>query len=182
MADLPREIVEVGINEHRRVTATVDEIRRVRDEWALVIGRFMVAFASCEYWTYLYIYTFGSARLRDAVGDMQLSARTDIAHALLSDIGLTNEMQERVDRAIARIRDLAKTRNMVAHNSPMVHVYKAEKGNKLEVRHELRSARDPGKDITIAALERRYVEAEELDQELALLYGLVRQPKHRVNN
>lgn len=41
MADLPREIVEVGIDEHGRVTATVGEIRRVRDEWALVVGRSM---------------------------------------------------------------------------------------------------------------------------------------------
>lgn len=43
MADVPREIVEVGIDEHGRVTATVGEICSVRDEWALVVGRSMVA-------------------------------------------------------------------------------------------------------------------------------------------
>ncbi|WP_336900807.1 hypothetical protein [Rhodoferax sp.] len=149
------------------------------DEWALAIGRFLVAFSSCEYWTYQFIRTYGSENLRESISDLQLKARAAIAHALVTDIGLTSEAQKRVDQAFAELSRLAKPRNLVAHNCPLVQLYKDERGE-IFVRHELRSARDELKDITIERLAALTVESRDLDQELALLYGLIRQPaNHR---
>jgi hypothetical protein len=161
------------------ITIPVEELNKLRDGWALAIGRFLVVFTSCEYWTYLYIRTFGSERMREATSDLNISSRSDIAHALLSDLGLTDPMQNRVDAAFKKLSGLSKHRNLIAHNGPMLHVYRDEKTGKYEVRHELRSARDLTKSITIAELEKLYSEANELDDELALLYGEVRQPGNR---
>lgn len=160
------------------VTVSLEEFNALQDKWALAIGRFLVAFTSCEYWTYLYIRTFGSARLREAVGDMNLAPRANLAHALVSDLELTEEMQRRVDVAFNKLDQLARRRNVVAHNGPMPHVYRNEVSGKLEIRHELRSARDAAKQVTIEELQRLQAEALELDEELALLYGLVRNPEN----
>jgi len=161
------------------ISIPIEELNRLRDGWALAIGRFLVAFTSCESWTYQYIETFGSERMREATSDLNIGPRADISHALLSDLGLTNSMQDRVNAAFKKLERLSARRNLIAHNGPMVHVYRDEKTGKLDVRHELRSARDQTKSITIAELERLYTEANELDEELALLYGLVRQPENR---
>jgi hypothetical protein len=161
------------------ISIPVEELNKLRDGWALAIGRFLIAFTSCEYWTYLYIRTFGSERMREATSDLNIRPRADIALALLSDLKLTNSMQHRVDAAFKKLEGLSVKRNLIAHNSPMVHVYRDEKTGKPDVRHELRSARDPIKSITIAELEKLYTEANELDEEMALLYGLVRQSENR---
>jgi hypothetical protein len=161
------------------VSIPLEDFNRLQDEWALAIGRFFVTFTSCEYWTYLFIETFGSARLREAVGPMNLSARTDLAQALLSDLELVDGIQARVDAAFASLRRLAGQRNVLAHNGPMAHVYRNDDSGELVVRHELRSARDPNKQVDLEDLRRLQAEAATLDEELSLLYGLVRQPKSR---
>ena len=162
------------------VSVPLDENKRQLDGWALAIGRFLVAFTSCEVWTYHYIKTFGSHRLHDAAADMNLGPRGNLAHALVSDIGLVTHVQERVDAAFKKLKELSHPRNLVAHNGPLVHLYQNSNTGELEVRHELRSARDPSKDITIAELEKLHAEAVELDQELALLYGVVRHPESQI--
>jgi hypothetical protein len=57
----------------------------------------------------------------------------------------------------------------------MFHMYKKRNSEEFELRHELRSARDLTKGITIADLEKHQAAAFELNDELAL-YGLVRKP------
>lgn len=161
------------------ISIPVAELNRLRDGWAVSIGRFLIAFTSCEFWTYQYIRTFGSEGLREATSDLNIGARADIAHALLSDLGLTDTVQARVDAAFKTLTQLSTPRNLIAHNGPMVHIYREEKTGKLDIGHELRSARDPTKDITIHELEKLYAAANQLDEELALLYGLVRQPENR---
>ncbi len=131
------------------ISIPVDELNKLRDEWALAIGRFLVAFTSCEYWTYLYIGTFGSERLREAVTDMNLGRRIEIAHALVTDLGLNEAPQARVDAAFEKLRKLSRPRNVVAHNGPMVRVYSNPETGALELRHETRSARDPTAGATL---------------------------------
>lgn len=167
--DIPANVLAVDANEHAHHM----------DEWALSIGRFLVAFTSCEFWTYQFIRTFGSQALHDAVADQSLKPRTAIAQALISDIGLTPEVQVRVDEAFVKLRQLVASRNLVAHNPPLVHVYTDKNGN-VFVRHELRSAKDESKDIGMERLVMLTKEARELDEEFAILYGIVRKPENHL--
>jgi hypothetical protein len=175
----PHLYKERELSSSTPVSVPLDEFNRLQDEWSLVIGRFFVTFTSCEYWTYLFIETFGSSRLREAVGPMNLSARADMAHALLSDLELVDGVQVRVDKAFASLTRLAGQRNVLAHNGPMAHVYRNDDSGELVVRHELRSARDPNRQLDLDDIRRLQGEAVTLDEELALLFGLVRQPKSR---
>lgn len=172
--------VEVSIDEHGRVTTTVEELQRVRDGWALAIGRFMVAFAGCEYWTYQYIWTYGSAAESDVVGRQGLSQRLAVVKRVLLRMGLKPEVQKRVTSVLQRLRKLTATRNVLAHNAPMVHVYRHEQTGAMEVRHELRNATDPSRGVTVAQLENEAAEATQVEEELALLFGVVRQSERRL--
>lgn len=149
-----------------------------RDQWALAIGRFLVAFTSCEYWTYLYVGTFGSEALREAVSSQNLGPRAAIARALVLDLRLEPDILARVELAFDRLSSLAAPRNLVAHNPPLFHIYSDDRGN-VEIRHELRSAKDPAKDVSIARLAELTEKALDLEEEFALLYGLVRQEINR---
>jgi len=156
------------------------EHQKLMDEWALAIGRFMVRFNNCEYWTYQYVKTFGSDRLREAAGELMLGARVPMAQALVLDIGLVPDVHKRIEAAFSKLDGLAKMRNLVAHNGPLIHVYR-EKDDKMKLMIELRSARDDSKSITIKRLDELTAEACGLEEEFAMLYGEVRQTKNHVH-
>lgn len=159
------------------VTIDAAEPQKLMDQWAFAIGGFMVQFTSCEYWTYQYIKTFGSDRLRETAGELMLAARASMAQALVLDIGLVPDVHKRVEAAFSKLDGLAKTRNLVAHNGPLIHAYR-DKDDKVKLMIELRSARDDGKSITIKRLGELTAEARDLDEEFTMLYGEVRQPKN----
>lgn len=161
------------------VAVSLEEHKKQLDDWSLAIGRLLVAFTSCEFWTYLYVKTFGSNRQYKDATRMNLRPRTKLARKVVSNIDLVKHVQERVDAAFNKLSILARSRNLIAHNGPMVHVYQNVDTGGLEVRHELRSAIDPSKGITIAELAKQHAEAVELDEELSLLFGLVRQPENQ---
>jgi hypothetical protein len=151
--------------------------QHVMDEWALAIGRFIVQFSECEYWTYAFIYTFGGAELRGEVAYWNLEDRTKKVKELVLAIGLVEAIEKRFVDAWAKVMHLAVTRNLVAHNGPMLHVY-SDKDGKLAVHVELRSQKDDTRSITIKRLDELTEQARELVFELSLLFGEVRQKKN----
>lgn len=171
--------MSTGVDERGHVTADLAEVLRVRDEWALAIGRFIVGFAGCEYWTYLFIRNFGSEKQREDADRQPLWKRISVAHELLLGLGLKTNVREQVDSAFARFRKLTTTRNVLAHNAPMVHVFLHEETGEMQVRHDLRSARDPSREVTIKQLDAEATEAAEVEEEFAILIGVVRQPSSR---
>ena len=112
--------------------------------------------------------------------DQALWKRLSVMEGVLLRLRLIPEVQERVNTAIAGVRKCAPTRNILAHNAPMVQVYRSEKTGAIEIRHEVRSARDPSKDVSVEQLEREAAELAEIDEELAILYGVIRQPANRL--
>lgn len=148
------------------------------DTWALGIGRFLTHFASCERWTYDFIRTFGSVELRESVADSPLGVRGRIARAILRDMQPVDPYARRIEEAFIELTVLARSRNIVAHNGPMVQVYERQDGA-LFIRHELRSERDPARKITKCMLEDLAKRARALDEQFALLYGAMRDPAHR---
>jgi hypothetical protein len=175
------EVVQAEMDTKGRVVTSMEEVERVDEAWARAIGRFIVAFANLEQWTRLYIRTFGTEEEAAAAKTQRLKNRIAVAHAVLIRLRLTAQMQHRVDTAIAGFRKLTPTRNLLAHNPPAIHIYtENEDGTgSMEIRHELRDSRDPSVAVTIKQLEVECAEAKQLDEEFALLYGLVRKPDNR---
>lgn len=162
-----------------RIQIPVEELNKLRDEWSLAVGRFLTAFAACEYHTYLYIRTFGEPATRNVAMSKGLSARSDIARAAVRRIGVVTPIENRVDVAFGQLKALAKSRNLAAHNPPMLLPFKDTKTNIITLRHELRDARNPHRDLTLAQLKVLEEEARALEDEFNLLYGEVQQPQNR---
>lgn len=175
------EIVQTQVDDQGRVVTSTHEIERMDEAWARAIGAFIVAFANLEEWTRIFIRTFGTKSEVEAAPRQRLSDRIGVTHLALNRLRLTKEMQARVDTAIARLRKLTPTRNLLAHNPPAIHVYTENEDGTgaMQIRHELRDSRDPSVSVTIKQLEIERVEAKEVEEELALLYGLVRKPENR---
>ncbi len=175
------ESVEIQVDEQGRIVTSMDEVERVDRAWALAIGGFIVAFANLEHWTRLFIRTFGTREEAAASVTQRLKDRIGVTHMVLNRLKLTREVQQRVDSAIDRFRKLTPTRNLLAHNPPAIHVYTENQDGSgaVEIRHELHDSQDPSVSVTIKQLEIERAEAKEVEEELALLYGLVRKPESR---
>src|SRR5258706_15064695 len=110
-----QEVVRIEFDDQGRVTARLDEVARVDEAWAVAIGRFIVAFANLEHWTYLYIRTFGSEAERHEAKGLNLYRRLGLTEGIIKRLGLIPEMQVRVDTATRQFRNLTPTRNLLAH-------------------------------------------------------------------
>lgn len=133
-------------------------------EWETAIGKFMVAFTAVEQVIDIIIMQFGSHRLADAVLDLPFERRCTIAHALAADQSNNALRWIQIKDEINRATSLAKSRNLVAHNTPSLSIYVSEDGQ-VQVRRELKNLRK-GKEITLPELGRRTVEAQELAHRL----------------
>ena len=151
------------------------EYNRVMDDWALVVGRFMVTFATCERWTYDYLLAFGGKAARAKGEGLTLHQRTQQAKKLVKRIGLVDAVQTRVEASFSGLSELAAIRNIVAHNGPMPKLVRDEEG-RLAVQFELRRATGNKREITREEIEAATKRAHEIDDELAMLFGEIRQP------
>lgn len=151
-----------------------EEWERLTDQWAIAIGRFLVAFARCEHWTNYLIALLHSAPLQDAVVTLNISPRIDIALALIESSRFDPKLVVRATKAFADLRKLSGPRNLVAHNPPIISVSITPSGQHVG-RHVLQSARDPSKNIEIPELERHTRAARDLGQEITEIYILMRE-------
>ena len=156
------------------VTVSVEAWDKYTDEWALAIGRFIVAFAACEWWTHDLIQAFGTRHVADVCDDFQLGTRIGMAEAVIRDLGLPKELQARADDAFKKLRDLVGPRNLVAHNPPMIVVSFDDKGAR-QVGQDIVSIRNARKDMTIPRLQEHHVQAVELDNTIVELEAKIRQ-------
>jgi hypothetical protein len=157
----------------------MDELQTLTDGWALAIGRYLLAFSACEFMTHLFIQTFGSKEMREANATKDLSTRMVVMSEVLAKLPLDAKTQKRVDVAMANMTRLSKPRNLVAHNGLTVLPFRDKDGS-VYVDHVLVSARDETKGITISEIDKFAAQARELDDELAILYGAVRQPENQL--
>lgn len=167
-ADQP---ITISTDDQGRIFTTADELQKVRNEWALSIGRFIVAFAECECWTYLYVQSYCTAAESEAINKEHSRRRLSLLKKMLFKKQLTTETKKKLNEAIERLRQLISTRNTLAHNAPMIQMRHQDGTEKFEVRHVLRSSRDPSRLITVKQLNREFAEATSIEEELALLYG-----------
>lgn len=162
------------------ITVPMDELQKLTDGWALAIGRFLLAFSACEFMTHLFIQTFGSKEMREANSAKDLNTRVGVMSGLLAQLPLNAKTQKRVEVAMANITRLSKPRNLIAHNGLTVLPFH-DKDGAVYVDHVLVSARDETKGITVGEIDKFAAQARELDDELTLLYGAVRQPENHVS-
>lgn len=140
-------------------------------EWPTAVGRFILAVSSCEYWTYIFLRILGSESLYASLVDKSLKYRIDHVRSLAKTRVMPERLRNDLLTTMRKLRNIAKRRNLVAHNAPMSHVYKNSETGEIVVRWELRSSRDHSKEVTLDNLDKWFRETIELEQSMALLMG-----------
>lgn len=118
----------------------------LQDKWALSIGRFMMVFAECEFYTFLIVEKNGTPAERKRVKQMEVKERAKCACECVLRHSPTKTT--RVLRVFRTFESLNGMRKLIAHNTPMVHVYMNDAGDS-SFRVEMRSARNVKKTISL---------------------------------
>jgi len=142
-------------------------------DWSKAIGQFILACSSGEYWVYLFAETYGNVR-RDELSRMKRRERVRMARDSALALNPSTDIEKRVRRAFSSVLHFAHWRDLAAHNAPMGHVFVNARTGEVQISYELRSERDPAKQLTLAFLDSLFRQAVTLETELALLFGLVR--------
>jgi hypothetical protein len=142
-------------------------------DWPAAVGRFVLAFSSCEYWTYVFLDQLGSKSVRAELANSRLSVRVGRVLRLARSTRVSEHLYADISSACNKLRVLAKRRNLAAHNAPMAHVFENIETGALEVRFEMRSANNPELQVDEQSLRTWFNESEALDHDLALLAGRI---------
>lgn len=143
------------------------------EDWEQPIGRFVVAFAGLETWLHVFVHAFGSVQLHEETVEFQMAPRIKLLRGLLRSASLPKDTLAAAERLLRALTKLAETRNLIVHNGVMVDVYQFDDGD-MYFRHALRSARAPGKQITLPEIVKKADEAKKLGQEFADLWNLLK--------
>lgn len=142
-------------------------------DWPAAVGRFVLAFSSCEYWTYVYLQQLGSRSVRAELANSKLSVRLGRILQLSGSRKVPEDVHAQICSACKQLRSLARRRNLAAHNAPMAHVFENQGTGDLVVRFEIRGANNPELQVTLESLQSWFKDAVALDHELALLAGRI---------
>ncbi len=147
-------------------------------EWASAIGRFLVAFASCEQWIRQFTFTFGSRNVAAAVDGASIRTRCDVASALVRDLWLVADVQAKSDAVFAQVRALADERNLVAHNPPRWYI--ESEVDEPKISFQIRHPTKPGRRVDLADVRALHAKTAQLTHELANVFQAVGSVQNRV--
>jgi len=148
------------------VPSTVVQPNPSDEEWAVAIGRCVIAFGQLEIAVTETIRALGGQRIRDATARLPLATRCEIARAICLDGSQTDEHRAETVKIFDRLDQIrGKARNLVAHGAPVVFVGETQD----QVAPVIISAADVDRRITY----REVIEVTDIAQLLWLkLYSL----------
>jgi hypothetical protein len=131
---------------------------RLIDEWALAIGRFIMTFSECEWFTHKIIEIAGTTEEQSKLQEYETEKRARIAEA----IALRNlDQRESVLRTFQEFHSINGKRKLLAHNTPAVDVYVGASNDIREFRLGLCSFRNSQQTVdltTVRTLTRKALE------------------------
>jgi hypothetical protein len=129
-------------------------------EWAPVIGAFILEFATIEE----FIHRAMIAHLKSNVVQVSeikndLTSRINVFERILSSVSTLNQQQEDLTKAIAEVKRLSKTRNLIAHNGLALMFNETKDGRIEAVGTVLSDLRNDEAYIDLPTLRKRLKEA-----------------------
>lgn len=135
----------------------MSDIADPKGPWATAIGRAFVAFGSIEFITLHCLDEIPKDRIRRSTSSFKLGQRIDLIQELLE--AHPGPLATALHGALQRAKDLAPTRNLIAHSPIFVDFYKHNDGSWLHTQH-IRSAANPKRTLTLKQLEKFANDAE----------------------
>jgi hypothetical protein len=154
-------------HERRRLAiahAPDEKYEEFVDRWAKEIGRFILAFGSIEYTTYMALQTFPRDPIGDPTSKLQLGDRIELLLAILEVRMDANS--PRFCALLREVKGLIDGRNLVAHNSVGLDIYVNYDESDFDVVESIRSPKRPDKHLRIEKLVENRKRAEQLARDL----------------
>jgi hypothetical protein len=134
------------------------------EPWAPLIGRLFIAFGGIERTTHECIREWAGETIHKHVARSRLSARLDLAADLAETRDASESMKRALKTALRQARDLAKHRNLIAHN-PLCLVLLQE-GINSDLLEAIASSIDEEKHMSLGELEEIVETAERCSDDL----------------
>jgi hypothetical protein len=135
--------------------------------WRVSVGRFILAFASVEWFTFHMLSELPTERIFESVMSLPFERRLDLVTQLLQQKPLESALLGEANRALEQARQLAKTRNLIAHNPLLLNLFDDRVGVDLE--YQISKYGETEARLTIAELQELCAEVERLDATLSVI-------------
>lgn len=138
------------------------KITDLKGEWAVAVGRAMIAFGSIEHVTVVCLRNIPRDPLHKSTAALSLVPRVELLLEILA--ARPGKVFSELANGLSRIKPLAKIRNLIAHNPLVLQVFEAENGD--YGFKELIVALHKEQSISLPQLQKFADEAEQLAAEL----------------
>ena len=127
-------------------------------DWANLVGRFMLAFGEIEYTCSSIIEHLSQDGIGEFAATLPIEKRIEVLSAMLKK----RDDDESADllKELAKVKSYISRRNLIAHNGLSFTV--VPNGKRIEFRYHIQSKRDNKNRLTYKQMESLTVEAEQL--------------------
>jgi len=141
-------------------------------DWIAAVGRAMVSFAEIELVTYKCLAHIPSDKIFESSSRLQFARRVDLIVEILEGRSPLPVVVSEFVALLKRAKELAKTRNDIAHNPVMMNVFVDKTTGDVLLERSIETARS-GRFIDISAAKEFAAEVEDIAASMWLKIGKV---------
>jgi hypothetical protein len=152
----------------KRPSTTSDHL-----EWESLVGRALLRFGDIEYVSVRCLDVIPGERLFASTSGLEFSRRVDILLEILNNRKELTPPLSKLRDAFKRAKELAKKRNLIAHNPLMLSLYVNHETQESAATYRIDSARSAKHSITLDELKEFSAEVDDLAATIWLEFGNV---------
>lgn len=156
------------------------ELSVARDKWAMAVGRAILAFGDVERVTHECLFGLLPRDAFACVARLRFPERADLVLALFRSGTASQERIQDLEKLLGQAKELAKVRNVIAHNPMEIGVYEDDAG-RLHLKDEMARYRDATRVYSLADIEAYAQGAEHLSLDLREVAQSLRKPPPRAS-
>lgn len=146
--------------------ATQQPLHAPDSEWQALVGKAILRFGDIELISLRCLAQIPTEKIAASVARLEFSRRADILIEILEGRPTLTESLEALLTGFKRAKELAKLRNLIAHNPVMLDIYVNPQTEDIYTEHTIASARSTGQTLNIEQLKEFAAEVEDLSSSL----------------
>lgn len=142
-------------------------------EWESLVGRALLRFGDIEYVSVRCLDVIPGERIFASTASLDFSRRVDVLLEILNNRKELAPPQARLRDGFKRAKELAKTRNLIAHNPLMLNLYVNPETRESKAIYRIDAARSGKHSITLDELKEFSAEVDDLAATIWIEFGNV---------
>jgi len=142
-------------------------------EWESLVGRALLRFGDIEYVSVRCLDVIPDERVFASTSGLEFSRRVEVLLEILNNRKELTPTLTKLRDGFKRAKELAKTRNLIAHNPLMLNLYVNHETREAAAMYRIDSARSEKHSITLDELKEFAAEVDDLAATIWLEFGNV---------